>query len=461
MLLTITTTHRPATDLGYLLHKNPSRAQSVDLAVGKAHVFYPEASEARCTAAVLLEIDPVSLVRGGRMPSPRQYVNDRPYVASSLMSSALLKAFGSAMAGTSRDRPEVAARPIPLEAHIAVLPCRGGEKLLRRLFEPLGYTVGAAPHQLDERFPEWGLSDYFTVDLRATVRLADMLQHLYVLIPTLDDQKHYWIGRDEVDKLMHRGGSWLRDHAERDLIVERYLKGLRTFTSAALEQLTAQEVLDCEEVEDEQESAEDAIERPIGLGAQRVEAVLRAIKAAGAKRVLDLGCGEGRLLRELLADPGVIEIVGMDVSMRVLGRARERLRLDRRPAADRARIKLMHGSLTYRDSRLSGFDAAAVIEVVEHLDPARLSAFELSLFGFARPAMVALTTPNADYNVHFANLPAGRYRHSDHRFEWNRSEFRDWAASVGERFGYSVSIEAIGPEDPSCGSPTQMAVFSR
>lgn len=461
MLLTITTTQRPATDLGYLLHKNPARAQSVDLAVGKAHVFYPEASEARCTVAVLLEIDPVSVVRGSRTVGQRQYVNDRPYVASSFMSSALLKAFGTAMAGTSKDRPDMAARPMPLEVHIAVLPCLGGEKLVRRLFEPLGYEVRVAPHQLDHRFPEWGHGDYLTVDLKGTVRMADLLQHLYVLIPTLDDQKHYWIGRDEVDKLMHRGGTWLRDHPERDLIVDRYLRGLQTFTTAALEQLAADESPDSEAAEQEQESAEDALERPMSLGAQRVEAVIRAFKAAGAKRVLDLGCGEGRLIGDLRADPAFAEIVGMDVSLRVLGRARERLRLDRRSAAEQARIKLLHGSLTYRDSRLSGFDAAAVIEVVEHLDPQRLTSFEHSLFGFARPGTVVLTTPNADYNVRFKDLPAGPYRHSDHRFEWSRGEFRDWAASVGERFGYSVRIEGVGPEDPHIGAPTQMGIFSR
>jgi 3' terminal RNA ribose 2'-O-methyltransferase Hen1 len=459
MLLTITTTHRPATDLGFLLHKNPARAQTVDLAVGRAHVFYPEATEERCTVALLIDINPVILARTSRRSSLRTYVNDRPYVASSVMSTALLKLFGSAMSGSSQDRPELAATPIPLVARIAMLPCRGGEQVLRRLFEPLGYEVTAAAHQLDSRFPEWGMSDYLTVELRGTKKLAELLQHLYVLIPTLDDAKHYWVDRAEVDKLMHRGGDWLASHPERDLIVNRYLRGLRTFTTEAFERLLQEEPQTAEG--EGEESREEAIEKPLALADQRVEAVLRTLKGAGAKRILDLGCGEGRFLRKASAEASFEAIVGVDVSIAALGRAKERLALDRLPEARRARVQLIHSSLTYRDKRLAGFDGAAVIEVVEHLDPERLDAFERSLFEFARPAVVALTTPNADYNVRFATLPAGQFRHPDHRFELSRADFEVWSNTVAKRFAFSVSFEGIGPRDAALGAPTQMAVFKR
>ena len=170
MLLTITTTHRPATDLGFLLGKNPARAQSFDLGFGQAHVFYPRADEEACTAALLLDVDPVGLVRGrGRGAGGLDaYVNDRPYAASSFLSVALSRVMRSAMAGSSRERPELAALAIPLVAHVAALPCRGGEAFLRRLFEPLGYEVSAEPFPLDETRPEWGDSRYFAVTLQAT-----------------------------------------------------------------------------------------------------------------------------------------------------------------------------------------------------------------------------------------------------------------------------------------------------
>jgi len=467
MLLTITTTHRPATDLGFLLHKNPARAQSFDLSFGRAHVVYPEANDERCTAALILDIDPVGLVRGRRGPAGdggllTQYVNDRPYVASSFLSVALSNVFASAMAGRSKERPLLAETPIPLEAHIAVVPCRSGETLLRRLFEPLGYTVTATQHPLDARTPEWGASRYFTMTLAGVHRLADLLAHVYVLIPVLDDEKHYWVGDDEVDKLLRHGEGWLAAHPERALIARRYLKHRHSLVRDAIARLVAED--DAPEDDDRaatRDAEENSLERPISLHEQRLELVHAVLRESGATAVLDLGCGEGRLLRRLLEDRQFTRIVGMDVSYRSLEIAAERLKLDRLPPKQRERISLLHGSLVYRDDRLRGFDAAAVVEVIEHLDPPRLAAFERVAFEFARPRVVVLTTPNAEYNVMWPSLPAGQFRHRDHRFEWTRPEFEQWAARVADRFRYTVRFAPVGPAQPAVGSPTQMAVFTR
>jgi 3' terminal RNA ribose 2'-O-methyltransferase Hen1 len=462
MLLTIRTTHQPATDLGYLLGKNPARAQSFDMPFGHAHVFYTEVSDEACTAALLLDVDPVGLVRGRGAGdgAEDQYVNDRPYAASSFLSVAIAKVLRSGMAGSSRERAELAASPIPLEARIAVVPARGGEDLLRRLFEPLGYRVDAQAHPLDPAHREWGDSRYFTVTLRATARLSDLLTHVYVLIPVLDGAKHYWVGDDEVEKLLRHGEGWLAAHPERDLIAKRYLKHRRSLVRHAVARL-----VEAEEVDEDESPAdtpvEDALEERISLNQQRLATVLAALRASGARRVLDLGCGEGRLLRMLLDDPQFHEIVGMDVSHRALDVAADRLKLERLPARQRQRIRLIHGALTYRDERLAGFDAASVVEVVEHLDPPRLAAFERVLWQHARPGTVVLTTPNADYNVRWPTLPAGNFRHRDHRFEWTRAEFQAWAGGVAERWGYAVRFAPVGPDDPEVGSPTQMAVFTR
>lgn len=453
MLLTITSNQPPATDLGYLLHKNPARAQSFELSFGQAHVFYPEASSERCTAALLLDVDPVGLVRGGDR-TLRQYVNDRPYVASSFLSVAISRVFGTALAGKSKDRPELAETPLPLRARISVLPCHGGEDLLRRLFEPLGYQVSAEGHLLDEEFPEWGESPYYTVELSGVVRLRDLLRHLYVLVPVLDDEKHYWVGDEEVEKLLRSGGEWLARHPERALISERYLKHQGRLAREALLRL-----MEDEEMEEGGDRQEEAVEERISLGQQRLGAVLAALKSSGARRVLDLGCGEGKLLAALVNDRSFEEILGMDASARSLEIARDRLRLDRLPPDQRGCVTLIQGSLTYRDRRLAGYDAAAVVEVVEHLDAPRLPVFERVLFGHARPKTVVLTTPNAEYNANFETMPTGKFRHRDHRFEWTRKEFRAWAADVAERFGYAARFVPVGPEDPATGPPTQMAVF--
>ncbi|HEU4643347.1 MAG TPA: 3' terminal RNA ribose 2'-O-methyltransferase Hen1 [Gemmatimonadaceae bacterium] len=467
MLLTISTTHQPATDLGYLLHKNPSRAQSFELSFGRAYVVYPEAAAERCTAALVLDVDPVGLVRGRGGPAGdggllAQYVNDRPYVASSFLSVAISSVFGTAMAGRSKDRQALAETALPLEARLSVVPCRGGESLLHRLFEPLGYTVTAEAQPLDATVPEWGASRYYTVTLAGEKRLAELLTHLYVLIPVLDDEKHYWVGDDEVEKLVRHGQGWLATHPERETIARRYLKHRHSLVRDAIARLVAED--DAEEGESApaaRDAEEGALERPMSLNEQRLAAVLGALRGCGAASVLDLGCGEGRLLRMLLDDRQFTRIVGMDVSYRALETAMDRLKLDRMPPKQRERIELLHGSLMYRDQRIAGFDAAAVVEVIEHLDPPRLAAFERVAFEFARPGTVVLTTPNAEYNVRWETLPAGRFRHRDHRFEWTREQFRRWATTVAERFGYAVRFTPVGPVDEEVGPPTQMGIFTR
>ncbi len=466
MLLTITNNTPQASDVGFLLHKHPDKVQTFDLAFGKAHVFYPEAGAECCTACLLLDIDPIGLVRNRRGPSGEgrsldQYVNDRPYVASSFMSVAIAKVFGSALSGKCQDRPELVDRPLSLVAQIEVLPARGGgEGIIRRLFEPLGYEVEVIGHLLDSQF-DWGDSPYYSVSLRAQKPLHELLNHLYVLMPVLDNDKHYWVGDDEVEKLLTRGGHWLKGHPERELITTRYLRYQRSLTRDALARLTADEEPDPDATIETHDQQEEAIERPLSLNDQRHANVVAALKANGAKQVLDLGCAQGKLLRRLLDEKQFELVVGLDVSLRALEHAESRLRLDRLPDRQRQRVQLLHGSLMYRDERLHDFDAACVVEVIEHLDPPRLAAMERSVFEFAHPKTVVVTTPNVEYNVRFESLPAGSLRHKDHRFEWTRDEFRQWAKTVAERFGYTVRFLPIGDDDPEVGSPTQMGVFER
>ena len=465
MLLTLTRETPPATDLGWLLHKNPARAQRFELAFGEAHVFYPEASDERCTAALLLRVDPIGLVRRPRGASAglalEQYVNDRPYAASSFLSVAISRVYGTALAGRCAKRPELVDEVRPLRARLAALPARGGPGVIAGLFEPLGYAVEARWHALDQRFPQWGESPYHTVELAAETTVKELLSHLYVLVPVLDNDKHYWVGDAEVDKLLRHGESWLGSHPEARFIAERYLKHRRSLVADAFARLLTEEKTDPDAARESEDRQEEAVEKPLRLHDARLEAVAEALRQAGARRVLDLGCGGGKLLRVLLRDKRFDEIAGVDVSHRALEIAARRLRLDRLPERQRRRVRLLHGSLTYRDRRLAGYDAAALVEVVEHLEPGRLAALERVVFEHARPGNVILTTPNREYNACFENLAAGKLRHPDHRFEWTRDELRSWALGVAERFGYAARFAPVGAEDPELGPPTQMVVFQR
>ncbi|UFZ05194.1 3' terminal RNA ribose 2'-O-methyltransferase Hen1 [Bradyrhizobium ontarionense] len=459
MFLSIATTHQPATDLGYLLNKHPDRLHELALTYGKALIVYPEASESRCEAALVLDVDPIGLVRGKGQSDGLldQYVNDRPYAASSFLSVALNKAFRTAMNGVSSARQELADSAIPLEAVVTPLPLRGGEAVLRQLFEPLGWQMELAPVPGPQGDPS---SRYVRLTLRGSARLSALLNHLYVLIPVMDDAKHYWVGDEEIDKLLKRGEGWLDAHPAKELIVRRYLRHRGVLARAALARLapeTQDEALD----PDARSETEDTLETPIRLNDLRMAAAVEALRATGAKTIADLGCGEGKLLQLLVRERWVERVIGLDPAARELERASKRLKLGLPGGPQEGRITLLHGSLTYRDDRWAGADAAALVEVIEHLDPDRLPLVERVVFGAARPRAVIVTTPNADYNALFPSLPAGQFRHRDHRFEWTRAEFADWAQRICTSFNYQVAVSGIGHHDETLGAPTQMAVFTR
>lgn len=456
MLLTITSTAPDATDLGYLLHKNPARAQSFEVSTGTAHVFYPEAEPDRCTAALLLEVDPVDLVRNKRFRADGttlwQYVNDRPYAGGSMLAAALGKVFATALAGRCQGHEALVTTALPLTIRVPALPADGGAELVRSLFEPLGWVVQATEIPLDPEVPRWGRASYVDLTLTGEHTVQAALSHLFVLLPTLDGERHYWIGPDAVDKLVRTSGEWLATHPEREEITRRYLR-FRGLVSDATARLTDI---------DERAEAESEIPVPTRrtpLATLRKEAVLAALRDVGAHRVVDLGCGEGALLGDLMDDPAFTEVLGTDTSARALERAARRLHLDRRPDSVRARLTLKHSSASYRDDDLAGWDAIVLMEVIEHIDPERLEGLERHVFAHARPRAVVLTTPNAEYNAFYPGL-AGGMRHPDHRFEWTRAELRSWADDVAARHGYQVTYRDVGQGDAEFGSATQLALFT-
>lgn len=296
--------------------------------------------------------------------------------------------------------------------------------------------------------------------LKNVITVQQLLSHLYVLIPVCDNDKHYWVSNQEVEKLLDKGKSWLDTHPGREIIVKRYLKHQRNLASKAMETLLSINGEDLqEELGTEGDNDKDMQETIVRIHDQRLQAAKDILLESGCKRVVDLGCGEGRLMKLLLAEKQFEYLLGMDVSYKSLEIAKERLKLERLPEKQQQRLRLIQGSLTYRDKRIEGFDGAALIEVIEHLDQIRLTALERTVFEFARPGVVVVTTPNAEYNIRFADYQQGKMRHSDHRFEWTREEFETWAGVIASKNSYEVSFSPIGEVDPEVGALSQMAVF--
>lgn len=465
MILTISTKQDNANELGYLFNKHPNRPQGYNLPFGKAYVFYPVCTENECSISLMLDIDPISLVRRkskntGIMPL-EQYVNDRPYVCSSFMSVAISSIYGQTINGKCKLRPDLIDKVFNAEVNLSALPCRGGEKILKRLFEPLGYKIDYTQYPLDDKFEDWGMSTYFKVILKHSITIRELLTHLYVLIPVLDNQKHYYVDKAEIDKLLKKGKGWLEFHPEKEFITRRYLKYKTSYAIEALKRLIELNPSEIVVDDNEENEREISIERKLKLNDQRYGSVLSILKAENAKTVIDLGCGDGKFLKTIMGESQFSKITGMDVSIHSLEIAKERLKLDDLPKIKREKIELFQGSLLYRDKRIGGYDAVTVIEVIEHLDRPRLKAFERVVFEFCEARIIIISTPNREYNILWEDFDENKLRHNDHRFEWTRDEFQTWAKKLSSMYGYSVRFVSIGPINPEYGSPTQAAVFTR
>lgn len=466
MLLTITYRGENTQDLGFLLHKNPYRAQQFELSYGNVYVFYPKVTDEETTAAILLDINSIDLAKGklgSQAGGLFDYINDRPYVTSSFMSTALSKVFGTAMTGRCDKKQELADKLIDLTAKVHMLPCRGDAEIINEIFEPLGYEVEYQTYTLDEKFPEWGDSAYIDLTIRNTVKLSELLNHLYVLIPVFDKQKHYWVNKEEVEKLLRHGDGWLADHPLRNRIINRYFAKSRALAHKAIDKFMEDENLqqgdELDEINGTADEAEARVRR-VSLNNQRLDAVYNAVIESGATTVLDLGCGDCKLTGKLLEDKQITKVAAADVSVTSLDKAKKRLRYDRMPPYKKNKLQLFQASATYKDLRFGGYDTICLVEVVEHIDAPRVSAMERVVFEFANPCTVIVTTPNREYNANYEWTNNG-LRHNDHRFEWSREQFKGWADHVCRNFGYTVTLSEIGDFDEKFGAPTQMGVFTK
>ncbi|MCB9396207.1 MAG: 3' terminal RNA ribose 2'-O-methyltransferase Hen1 [Acidobacteria bacterium] len=458
MLLQIAVQGVEANQIGYLLHKNPANLHHRRLSFGEGWVFFDTNEKNRVSFNLYVEVDPIRLSRQlDQSPSfdLKPYVNDRPYVANSYLSVALNVFFRSAIAELDSDSKPHAKTEHTVTVHLPVVSMRGDASIFQRVFEPLGYGIQlqklpfADPYLDPDRSPLYAL----TLSVQAPIGLV--LRHLYVLIPVLDKDKHYFVGSDEIEKLLRAGQGWLENHPAKELITQRYL----LFSGLSKQALSRIEKK--EEALPDQDDSEPFVEKKIHLNELRIQRVVEMLLAQKASQVLDMGCGSGTLLQHLLSERSITKLTGVDASINVLQIAERKLKLDRLSTRMRQKIQLIQSGLTYRDARLLGHDAIALIEVIEHLDSWRLKDLTQVIFDYLKPRLLIVTTPNREYNALFENMPADSLRHSDHRFEWTRSEFTEWCQEQCKEWEYQVEFSGIGPEHEQYGCPTQMGVFTK
>ena len=446
MLIAITSRTRPASDLGYALHKHPDRVQQFDVGYGKATVFYPVASEDECTFVMVVEVDPVRLARGPEHTRGgglvTDYVTDRPYAASSMLAVAIGKVLSTATAGRCEKKPELAAKPMDLEVEISTVRNLAQDRV-RSLFTDLGYKVEIEGKEQDRYVTVRTRSDRWT--------LGETLRQIRVLLPAIDGRHHHYVNDEDVAHLLRHGEGWLDSHPQGTWISRRYLARKRSLAEQAVRALEARN-----ESEDEPPWTGPTRE---SLQRARIDRVTERLVESGARIVADLGCGEGALVRELAKEPAISKVVGIDISANRIEQAKRRLARQLGPS-ETDKTSLLTGAIGVQDARWSDCDAAALVETIEHIDVERLDMVERNVFGREHLRCIIVTTPNREYNHHYG-LEEGQKRHRDHRFEWSREEMREWAQGICQRYGLEASHEGIGEHHPDDGWPTQMAVFTR
>jgi 3'' terminal RNA ribose 2''-O-methyltransferase Hen1 len=456
MLLTITYKGKDTQDLGYMLFKNPNRPQSVKLTTGSAYVYYPKVSDEETTIALLLDINSLDLAKGekGKDVQPQSlfdYVNDRPYVASSFLATAMNKVFGTAISGRGDEYQELVDSKLNLSATIHMFPCPVDKERINKVFEPLGYEVNYETFLLDNKFPEWGDSKYVNLTVSGNVVLRDLLKQIILLIPVFDKFKHYDVSnQDELNKLLKLGDGWLSDHPEKDFIVNRYLQFKKGLVNKAQEHLKS----DVDEIE---ESIDKAVtEKEESLNTTRFNSVINELIKIEAKSVLDIGCSNGKLLEAIRDKMPNIKLAGIDVHLKAVSIADKMAN-----KKDLDKIDFFQSSILYKDKRFKGYDAVTAIEVMEHIDEFKLYLFEKVLFGYINPRVAILTTPNKDYNENYDNINNKGLRHFDHRFEFTKREFESWVTKICSKYGYIYFFKSIGKADEKDQQPTLMVTFMK
>lgn len=456
MQLAIKATGEGAKMLSFLLSKNPQNLYDRMEKGYRVRLTYTVFSDSEVEALIFVTPDPVELVKN----SPdtyeiTQYINDREFVVSSIFCSNTRSALGTALNGRPKEEYlDWAKHAFQLTIGFGPVATDLPDAAIKNLFEPLGYQTEIERGRADYNFQFKERSSARFINLQSKVTLQNALQHLFVLIPVLDDYRHYFIDEREIEKLERYGEGWLADHPLKELIIKRTLRFRELIDQMVLN--SHQTELINEAVTPEPNISSQPVVRLNKLRYQRLVKIIEDL--AARESIVDFGAGEGKLSVRLGFIPGVKEILAVEPTekeqLRALKRFSEASRKD-----DFIAPTPVWGSLFYYDEQLCGKDVMILSEVIEHIDESRLPRVMDTILGSYKPQVLLITTPNAEYNPVY-QMEEG-IRHKDHRFEWSRAEFAEWTYCLARNYAYEVQIDGIGEEAEGYGHPSQLAILTR
>ncbi|MCK1992095.1 3' terminal RNA ribose 2'-O-methyltransferase Hen1 [Peribacillus muralis] len=445
MQLTINASGNNVKAISYLLSKNPNNLYERKHKGHVVRLFYSTFTETEMEATIFVTPDPIELVKNtANSYDITHYINDREFAVSSIFCSLIRSALGTALNGQPKEEhAEWVNHPFSFQFDFGPVVSTLSDNQLRELFEPIGYEVSITRPDIQYSFDMKDRSSTRTVSLKGLKTLQEGLRHLFVLIPVIDNYKHYYIDEKEIDKLERYGEGWLDDHPMRDFIYRQSLRFKEVYSI----------------VENKKpEMKKDDKESKVRLNDLRYEKIFDTVSQMHPSSVVDFGSGEGKLSVRLGFIEGVKEILAVEPSqsatLKALGR------FDKVKDKEKFVIpKPLWGSLFYYDEELKNKDVIILCEVIEHIDEHRLPKVMDTILQDYQPRALILTTPNREYNEVYDMEDA--LRHNDHRFEWTRAEFQQWCTARNHDDSYDLRFEGIGEEHVTQGCPTQMCVFER
>ncbi|MDN4617361.1 3' terminal RNA ribose 2'-O-methyltransferase Hen1 [Paenibacillus sp. PsM32] len=481
MYLTIKATGEHANMISHLLAKNPHNLYDRTEKGARVRLVYTSFEPHDTEAILFVTPDPIELVKG--TPDHydiTQYINDRELAVSSLFCSYIRPALGTALNGKPKaDYMNWVDYQFDLQMTFGPVASDLPDHVVESLFQPLGYEVQMERGEIDYSFDLKNRSTVRHIQISGQQTLQQMLRQVYILIPVLDNYKHYYINEDEIERLRRYGEGWLSTHPQHDLMIKRSLRFAplikeyeqQVANDASMDTLLTE--ISTHSVEDATAQAESAepleiidglettIEPPVvRLNELRYRAIVEQVSLLPQrKQVIDFGAGEGKLSVRLGQIEGVEQVWAVEPSMQSQLRAIDRFaKLEGR--TDDVIPVITTGSLFYRDERWIDQDVIILCEVIEHINEVRLPQVIHTLFTDYRPQTLIITTPNREYNEVY-DMDTEEIRHADHRFEWTRAEFEQYCTQWIQNRPYTFTISGIGEKHEQYGQPTQMVVFHR